>query len=79
MRCDRSYAFRTGEIPTEMVWSTVVLLPKDDGGVRGIGLVEVIWKVIVRIIYGRIVTLHDSLHVALGLGGAPAQPVLKPS
>ena len=51
-----------------MVWSSVVLLPKDSGGVCGIGLVEVIWKVISLVINRRLLnsmTFHNSLHRCL--------------
>lgn len=59
------HAFRTGEIPTELAWSTLVLLPKGSGGHRGIGLLETLWKLISCIIDARIksaVVFHDSLH-----------------
>ena len=48
-----------------MSWSTVVLLPKGNGDYRGIGLLEISWKVIESIINRRIackVTFHDALH-----------------
>ena len=48
-----------------MSWSTVVLLPKGNGDYRGIGLLELSWKVIELIINRRIackVTFHDALH-----------------
>jgi hypothetical protein len=59
------HVYETGELPTQMTWSTVVLLPKSDGGVRGIGLLDVAWKVLASIIDHRIsanVEYHDSLH-----------------
>ena len=42
---------------------TIVLLPKADGGVRGIGLVEALWKLLATIINARLssITIHDSL------------------
>ena len=43
-------AFGQGELPTELFWSTAVLLPKGGGDFRGIGLTEVIWKAIAIII-----------------------------
>ncbi len=33
-----------GEIPQQMAWMTVVLLPKGGGDYRGIGLLEPFWK-----------------------------------
>ena len=48
-----------------MSWSTVVLLPKGNGDYRGIGLLEISWKVIESIINRRIVdkvNFHDALH-----------------
>ena len=48
-----------------MSWSTVVLLPKGNGGYRGIGLLEISWKVIESIINRQIakkVEFHDALH-----------------
>ena len=35
----------TCDIPDQMAWSFLTLLPKSDGGVRGIGLLETTWKV----------------------------------
>ena len=57
-------AFETGELPTELFWSTVVLLPKGGGDFRGIGLIEVIWKLIATIIDKRLKKAehHDALH-----------------
>jgi hypothetical protein len=59
------HVYTTGEIPAQMAWSTVVLLPKSDGGVRGIGLLEVTWKVLSSLVDKRIsrnITYHDSVH-----------------
>ena len=59
------HAFLTGELPTEVSWSALVLIPKSGGGHQGIGLLEVIWKLISSIIDARIkssVDFHDSLH-----------------
>ena len=57
--------FRERQVPTQMSWSTVVLLPKGNGDYQGIGLLEISWKVIGSIINQRIadkVTFHDALH-----------------
>jgi hypothetical protein len=59
------HAFETGEIPDAMAWSVMVLLPKGGGDFRGIGLVEVIWKVVAIIINERFkstISFHDTLH-----------------
>jgi Reverse transcriptase (RNA-dependent DNA polymerase) len=59
------HVFVTGEIPQRLAFSTLVLLPKPDGGVRGIGLLETIWKIISIIIKDRLVDtiqFDDSLH-----------------
>ena len=59
------HVFVTGEISTQMTWAIVVLLPKSDGGVRGIGLLDVIWKLVTAIIDRRVssnVQYHDALH-----------------
>ena len=57
--------FRERRVPTQMSWSTVVLLPKGNGNYRGIGLLEISWKVIESIINWRIaskVEFHNALH-----------------
>jgi Reverse transcriptase (RNA-dependent DNA polymerase) len=57
--------FATGEVPTAMAFSTLVLIPKTDGSLRGIGLLEVAWKVVSCIIQRRLqnnIEFHDSLH-----------------
>eukprot|EP00978_Attheya_sp_CCMP212_P034080 scaffold141091_cov56-Attheya_sp.AAC.1 len=43
-------AFETGEIQEAMAWSLMILLHKGGGDYRGIGLVEVVWKLIASII-----------------------------
>jgi hypothetical protein len=40
------HAFETGELPTKLPWSVLVLIPKGSGGCRGIGLLEICWRVI---------------------------------
>ena len=56
----------TGDIPTEMQWTILALLPKDGGrAYRGIGLVEHLQKVLDIICDTRIksaVVFHDVLH-----------------
>ena len=38
--------WQTGEIPQQMLWIIIVLLPKGGGDYRGIGLLEPLWKVV---------------------------------
>jgi Reverse transcriptase (RNA-dependent DNA polymerase) len=59
------HVFTTGEVPQRLALSNLVLLPKPDGGIRGIGLLETLWKLISIIIKDRIldsVTFDDALH-----------------
>jgi hypothetical protein len=53
-----------GKIPAQLGWIVTVLIPKEGGDYRGIGLLEPIWKVIERVIDKRLeaIALHDSLH-----------------
>jgi hypothetical protein len=53
-----------GIIPRQLLWSTVVLIPKGREDYRGIGLLEPIWKVLERIMDRRLdaIELHDCLH-----------------
>jgi Reverse transcriptase (RNA-dependent DNA polymerase) len=56
----------TGEIPTELTWTNLVLIPKDNGDKRGIGLLETVWKLMESIISARVmkeVQFYDCLHV----------------
>ena len=57
-------AFRKGELAEETTWQAVVLIPKGEKDYRGIGLVEVMWKVVAVILNRRFtssVTYHDTL------------------
>jgi Reverse transcriptase (RNA-dependent DNA polymerase) len=58
------HCYSSGILPQEATWMTIVLLPKADGGVRGIGLVEALWKLLATLINARLssIRLHDSLH-----------------
>ena len=58
-------AFREGKLAEEATWQTVVLIPKWKREFRGIGLVEVTWKVVAVILHRRLtagITFHDALH-----------------
>ena len=57
--------FREGMMVEEATWQTVVLIPKGKRESRGIGLVEVTWKVMAVILHRRLttgITFHDALH-----------------
>ena len=58
-------AFREGEMAEEATWQTVVLTPKGKKEYKGIGLVEVTWKVVAAILHRRLttaITYHNALH-----------------
>ena len=57
--------FRDGDLAEEATWQAVVLIPKGKGDYRGIGLMEVMWKVVAVILNRRFtysITYHDALH-----------------
>ena len=57
-------AFREGKLAEEATWKAVVLIPKGDNDYRGIGLVEVMWKVVAEILNRRLTAstpFHDFL------------------
>ena len=52
-------------LPTELIWTVLVLQPKEHAYTRGIGNLGVLCKVVEAIIYTQInivVTFHDVLH-----------------
>jgi hypothetical protein len=53
-----------GEIPPQLLWVVVVLIPKGGGDYHGIGLLEPMWKVCERVMDKRLnaFDLHESLH-----------------
>ena len=54
-----------GQLGGEATWQAVVLIPKEKGNYHGIGLVEVVWKVVAAILNLHItasITYHDFLH-----------------
>ena len=58
--------FWEGKLVEEATWQTVVLIPKGKREYRGIGLVDVTWKVVAVILHRRLttgITFHDALHV----------------
>ncbi len=59
-------AFNTGELPTLLHCNILVLIPKSEPGkVRGISLLETIWKLITTIIHTRLgndITFHPDMH-----------------
>ena len=57
--------FWDGYLAKEATWQAVVLIPKGKKDYRGIGLVEVMWKVVAAILNRRFtysITYHDALH-----------------
>ena len=58
-------ASRDGDLAEEATWQAVVLIPKGKKDYRGIGLVEVMLKVVTAILNLRFtssITYHDALH-----------------
>ena len=58
-------AFRDGTLAEECTWQTVILIPKGKGDFQGIGLVEVLWKAVARLLNCRLteaILYHDALH-----------------
>ena len=58
-------AFRDGELAEEATWKAVVLILKGKEDYRGIGLMEVMWKVVAVILNCRLtssITFYDVLH-----------------
>ena len=58
-------SLREGKLAEEATWQVVVLIPKGEKDYRGIGLVEVMWKVVAAILNLRLtdsITYHDFLH-----------------
>jgi len=59
------HVYETRVLLATLPWAIVVHLPKASSGYRGIGLLEVIWKVTSSIIDARMkasITFHDALH-----------------
>ena len=57
--------FREGNLAEEATCQAVVLIPKGKKEYRGIGLVELMWKVVAAILNRRLtasITFHDFLH-----------------
>jgi hypothetical protein len=76
------YVFEKGEIPTETAWSVLVLIPKGSGGCKGIGLLEIVWKLISSIIDRRLkeklnfMMLYTGLELLGGTGTATIEAKL---
>ena len=59
-------AFQEGKLPVALTWTNMALISKMGGDYRGIGLVEVIWKICAYIINNQLrssITLNDALHI----------------
>ena len=58
-------AFCKGHLAEECAWQTIILIPKGNGDFRGIGLVEVLWKMVTGILNRRreaAIQFHNTLH-----------------
>ena len=66
----------TGSILTELGWSVLLLIPKGNGDTRGVGLLDVVWKVVEAVIDTHIKTVvkfHGFLHgFCAGIGTGTA-------
>ena len=74
-------AFRDCKLAEEAAWQTVVLIHKGKGEFRGIGLLEVTWKLMTVILHRRLTTgiqFHDVLHGFRGVA-VPGWPPSRPS
>lgn len=59
------HIFQTGGIPEKLEWAVLALPPKPERGTCGIGLPEVVWKLVEAIVdthVKKVVKLHDVLH-----------------
>ena len=59
------HMWHTREIPQELGWTVLVLIPTGITYKRGIGLLETLWKVVEALIDTRLcasLQLHDVLH-----------------
>ena len=69
------FLWETWYIPTEIGWTLLVLIPKINMDTWGIGLIEIVWKVVEAVINTRIksiVQFHNVLHVfCSGKGTGP--------
>ena len=58
-------AFCDGTLDEEYTWQTVVLIPKGRGDFPGIGLIEVLWKAVARLLNCWLtedISFHNTLH-----------------
>ena len=57
--------WHTGDIPQELRWTVLVIIPKGTTNTWGIGLLETLWKVVEELINTRLqasLHMHDILH-----------------
>ena len=75
------HIWSTGEIPHDLGWTILVLIPKGTTNTRGIELLETLWKVVEALIDTSILAslqLHDFLHrFRAGIGTCTAIILLK--
>jgi hypothetical protein len=60
-----------GCVPEQMKWEIIVLLSKEGGDYRGIGLLDLFWKAMEKIMVAQfaLIKFHDSLHDGLAKRG----------
>ena len=59
------HMWRKGEIPQELGWTVLVLIPKGNTDTRGIRLLETLWKLVEALINTRLrasLHMHNVLH-----------------
>ena len=75
-------ALHEGDLTKECTWQIVVLIPKENGDFRGIGLIEVLWKAVARLLNRRLteaIAYHNALHrfqAVRGMGTAALEAKL---
>ena len=74
-------AFWDGYLAEEATWQALVLIPKGKGDYRGIGLVEVMWKVEAVVLNSRLTSSITSTTSSIGSGQVAARgpPPSRPS
>ena len=63
------YMWRTGDIPKDLVWAILVLIPKGTTNKRGIILLENLWKVVEALIDNFLSTSQYTHNVLHGVQG----------
>ena len=59
------FMWKHGGIPGELGWKNIVLIPKGNTDIRGIGILKFLWRVVEALVETRLrasACLHDILH-----------------